>query len=237
MVNIPELDISSSVIRQRAAKGQTIRYLTPDAVADYIEAHGLYSPVSHISAKEIKNRLKRSLPEKRYSHTLSVADEARRLAAIHGANGDKAYLAGLLHDAAKGLSDAKLLEKAVKYGIALDPYTRAHPGIIHGMVAAETAKADYGVSDEDVLNAVRYHTTGRPGMSLLEKIVFTADYIEPGRAAHSGLVQARECADHDLDAAVICALTATIERFGAGLHPISRQARDYLIYHFDKEDY
>jgi len=237
MLEIPGLDISSSDIRNRVAYGWSIRYLVPGPVAAYIKEHKLY--LREIPVKDIKMELEKRLSKKRYAHALSVAEEAKRLAGIHGADADRAYLAGLLHDAAKGMDDADLLKTAELFKIPLDGYMLETPGLVHSHVGAGIAAVKYNVADADVLNAIKYHTTGRPAMSLLEKIVFTADFTEPSRSALEGVKAAREYAEYDIDAAVIEALDRKMRAAGDAAHPLSRDAREYMTYHLhpDTEDY
>lgn len=227
LLTIPDLDISSTVVRKRAAAGESIRYLLPDEVADYVDKHGLYRP--RPTLKEMRERLKRSLSEKRYEHSLGVADEAVRLAKIHNADADKAYLAGLLHDTAKEIPDKKLLKRAKAAGIALDAVTKANPSLAHAPLGAWIAKTEFAVRDEDVLNAISYHSTGRPGMSVLEKIIYVADFIEPTRPMREGNEKARQCVEFDLDAAVIEVMTRKLSWIEGPMHPLTEQALEYLL--------
>lgn len=130
---------------------------------------------------EIKERLKQTLPEKRYIHSLGVADEAKRLAEKYGADADKAYFAGLLHDCAKGIPTDKQIEECDKRGVQIDEWTRKCPPVVHGFLGVDIAKKEYGITDEDVLNAIKYHTVGAAGMTLLEKIIYIADMTEVNR--------------------------------------------------------
>lgn len=130
---------------------------------------------------EIKEKLRKDLPEKRYIHSLGVADEAKRLAEKYGADADKAYLAGLLHDCAKGIPTSEQATECDRRGVAIDKWTRKCPPVIHGFLGEEIAKAEYGITDEEVLNAIKYHTIGAAGMTLLEKIIYIADMTEVNR--------------------------------------------------------
>lgn len=127
------------------------------------------------------NKLKASLSEKRYNHSLGVRDTAVRLAALFGADEKKAYTAGLYHDCAKGMSIDKQLEKCCEYGVELTKYDILCPPVIHAPLGAEIAKREYGICDEEILNAIRRHTVGGSEMTLLDKIIYTADMIEPNR--------------------------------------------------------
>lgn len=159
---------------------------------------------------EIKRRLKDILPQKRYIHSLGVAEEAKRLAALYGADEDKAYTAGLLHDCAKGYSVDEQIDKCRKYGVELSRETLDCPPTIHGFLGAELAKSEYGISDNDILNAVCYHTVGRAGMSLLEKIVYIADMTEVNRD-FDGVDKLRAAVDKDLDEAVLMSVSVQLE--------------------------
>jgi nicotinate-nucleotide adenylyltransferase len=242
MLDCPAVDISSSSLRGRAASGLPVRYLTPDNVAGFIEEKGLYLKDwrgAHTPADEILKILRTTQSAKRFEHTKSVASEARRLAVIHGADEESAYLAGILHDAARGLLDDKLLSKARRYGVEISGVAVKRPSLIHGLVGAEMARHEFGVKDQDVLNAVRYHTTGRPGMSKLEKVILVADYIEPARPDREDIAFVRAGAETDLDGAVTRALAAKIDfNKDNSLHPLSKQAYEYMIDTVkpDKED-
>lgn len=152
--------------------------------------------------EEIKDYAKSVLSEKRFAHTMGVAEEAKRLAEIWGADPEKAYLAGVIHDIAKELSkdEAKVL---VAEANEADEFTDASDSVaLHGFLAAHIAKTKFEITDEDVLAAVRYHTTGRIGMSLLEKIIYVADFTEPGRH-YPQSKEVREISETDLDAAIL----------------------------------
>lgn len=157
----------------------------------------------------IHSLLKDSLTKKRYQHTLNVVEVAERLALWYDCNVDKASLAALLHDCAKNFSDNELITFAKANNLKIDPVTLREPQLLHGPVGAVIAKNTFGVTDKDVLNAIRYHTTGRRNMTLLDKIIYLADYIELGRI-YPGVDKLRELAFEDLDKATIQALTNTI---------------------------
>lgn len=164
--------------------------------------------------------------------TLGVADEAVKLAEIYGTTQDqqKARVAGLLHDCAKDYPESMRQRFCKEYKVKTDEIMNKQTDLIHPFLGAEVAKREYQVMDEDVLNAIRFHTTGRPNMSLLEKIVFIADYIEPNREKFGGLDEARRLAYLDLDKAMAYILENTIEYVkarGRLLHPLSVEALEY----------
>ena len=115
------------------------------------------------------------LSDKRYEHTVRVAETARRLAKLHGLDQEKARLAGLLHDTAREIGKEELLRVAEEDGLSVGDFERERPILLHGPVAAELAREDLGVEDVEILDAVRAHTTGEPGMGLLVLALFVAD--------------------------------------------------------------
>lgn len=125
--------------------------------------------------------LKGKLNEDRFVHSMGVADTAVVLAEKFGADRDKAYIAGLLHDVMKNESREEQLKIMKKDGIILSQAERNNPKLWHAMAGAAFLKHELGITDPDIINAVRYHTTGRAGMSLLERIIYTADFISPER--------------------------------------------------------
>ena len=175
-------------------------------------------------------RLRETIPEKRFVHSLGVADEARRLAALHGADPDRARLAGLLHDCAKGIPKERQAEECDRLGVPLDPATRALPQVIHGFLGERLARDRFGVEDEAVLRAIRLHTVGDAGMSLLEKIVFLADGTEPGRH-YPGVEGVRAAADRDVDEALRAFLDGQLRYLasrGGVVHPATLRLREEL---------
>lgn len=129
----------------------------------------------------VKGKLIKKLTPSRYEHTLGVAYTAAALAMRYGADMEQAYLAGLLHDCAKYLSEEKLLEKCEKYGLPVSNDERNHADLLHAKVGACFAEYKYGIKDMAICHAICYHTTGCPDMSLLDQIIYVADFIEPNR--------------------------------------------------------
>ena len=178
-----------------------------------------------------KKLLRERLSDRKYRHTLSVGDEAVKLAKIYKADPDKAYMAGLLHDITKEEPYEKQLELCARFAISLDQYDRRVPKILHAMTGAGFARVVLGVRDEDVLSAIYYHTTGRENMTLLEKIIYLADYVEPLRD-FEGVDRVREWVYDDLDKALLIALTATTEEVierGSIVSLNTIKARNFLI--------
>lgn len=236
ILQIPALDISSSDIRRRVAEGQPVKYLLPPEVEQYIHKYGLYATglTKRLSDGIIK-KIKETQSEKRLRHTFGVAETAKELAARFGEDKERAYAAGLLHDASKGFSNSEISEKIMEYSIEAGGTPIKNDEIAHGYVAAEMARREFGVSDEDILNAMKYHTTGRRGMCLLEKIIFVADFIEPSRGGDEWAAKARVLAHEDIDAAVIAVLEgkmAYVKAKNQEIHPLSIEALDFMEYHY-----
>ena len=148
-------------------------------------------------------KLKPKLNEKRYVHSVGVEYTAATLAFVYGADIQKARIAGLLHDCAKCIPTEEKLKKAKKYGLPINKSEKANPDLLHGKLGAYIAKEKFGIKDPDILSAITYHTTGHPGMSLLDKIIFVADYIEPNRKMIRDLTEIRREAYEDIDKCII----------------------------------
>ncbi|MBR2594123.1 MAG: nicotinate-nucleotide adenylyltransferase [Firmicutes bacterium] len=229
---IPGVDVSSTELRKRAAAGKSIKYLLPEEVENYILKNQIYNKnsLSDFDWEKAKMKLISAVSPKRYKHTLGVVDEAKRLCALWNGDAQKVEIAAFLHDCAKGVPKDIMLDMCRQYGVELDEDTLNNFPVIHQFLGAALAKAEYGISDEDVLNAIRYHTTGRAGMSLTEKIVFCADYTEAGRKDHDGLAEARQLVNEDLDKAVEHILRHTVEYIKENnftLHSLSEEALNY----------
>lgn len=153
--------------------------------------------------------VREQLTEKRYVHTIGVADTAKVLAAKYGANVEKAELAGIFHDYAKFRPKEEMKQIIIDQRME-ERLLHFHHELWHAPVGAYLVQHEVGIHDQEVLSAILYHTTGRAHMTLLEKIVFLADYIEPGRK-FPGVDDVRRLADKNLDKAVIAALRNTIQ--------------------------
>ncbi len=181
---------------------------------------------------KIKKYLENALSEKRFKHSLGVAEEAERLADKYGADKKKAYLAGLVHDVAKEIdTDSARNMLKDRFGIRVDPVTYNVPKLLHAPLGACLAQTEFGIFDAEILDAVKYHTTAKADMSLLTKIIYMADYIEPKRD-FEGVEELRKQAYQDLDEAIITGLDYTISELlsdGKMFHPDTVHARNYLI--------
>jgi predicted HD superfamily hydrolase involved in NAD metabolism len=173
---------------------------------------------------------RKRLSDKRYFHTLRVAETAERLAEIHGLDPKKARLAGLLHDAAREVGKEELLHVAEEDGLAVGDFERERPMLLHGPVAAEFSRRDLGVKDGEILDAVGAHTTGEPEMGPLALTLFVADKIEPGREGPE-VENLRELARKDLRRCACAALEDSIshnEERGRPIHPKSLETLEWL---------
>lgn len=152
--------------------------------------------------------VKGQLPERRFKHTVGVMETAVALAKLYGADEKKAELAAIFHDYAKYRPREEMEKVILEENLPRD-LLEHNIELWHAPVGAVLVEKETGISDEDILNSIRYHTTGRAGMTLLEKIIFLADYIEPGRN-FPGVDEVRALARENLDLAMIKALANTI---------------------------
>ena len=160
---------------------------------------------------KIRKAMEKNLDSKRYEHTLGVAYTAASLAMRYDVDVNMAIVAGLLHDCAKCLSDEKKISICEKNDINITEVERKNPSLLHAKVGSFLAMDTYHITDIDIVNAILNHTTGRPGMSLLERIIFIADYIEPSRKQAPNLNVLRKLAFLDLDKALMKILEDTLE--------------------------
>lgn len=179
----------------------------------------------------LADQIRNSMSSERYKHTIGVAATAVKLAAVYGADAGKAQTAALLHDIVRDYSDDQLLELCQKYNIETDEVERTIPALLHGKVGACIAQERFGVTDKEILNAITFHTTARREMTDLDKIIFIADMIEPGRS-FPGVEELRQLAEKDLDRAVVAGINSTIRYVlarGLIIHPASIEARNNLL--------
>lgn len=163
-----------------------------------------------ICIKDLKKELKKNMDDSRYEHTLGVMYTSAALAMRYEYDLEKAMLAGLLHDCAKCMPNEVKLSTAEQYGLEITELEKQCPFLLHAKVGALLAEQKYGITDPEILSAIRWHTTGKPDMTLLEKIVYTADYIEPKRDKAANLEQIRKLAFVDLDRALLKILQDTL---------------------------
>lgn len=191
LLNTPNVDISSSKIRKKMEDGISVKEEIPMAVYAYLQ-------------------VKESIPEKRFLHTLGVMSTAKDLAKHYHQDVPKAMLAALLHDCAKGIPATERIIRCEKYGLTISDAERNNTELLHAKLGSYLAMIKYGVVDSEILDAITYHTTGRPEMTFLDKIIYVADYIEPGRKEAPNLAKIRELAFVDIDKCLNAILEQTL---------------------------
>lgn len=180
--------------------------------------------------RKLRKKMEKVQDAKRFAHTLGVEFTAAALAMRYQADVADAQIAGLLHDCAKCLTDEKRVSICEKHQISMTDIERRNPFLLHAKVGEYLAREKYGITNPDILNAIRFHTTGRENMSLLERIVFVADYIEPGRRQAPNLSEIRQLAFTDLDAAMLKILEDTLSYLkatGGELDPMTEITYEY----------
>jgi predicted HD superfamily hydrolase involved in NAD metabolism len=190
-----------------------------------------------IALKELMQKLKTNMDEQRFLHSLGVMKTAVELAVYYNADVEKAEIAGLLHDCARGVDIEHQLKMVEYFGILLDDVEKREKALIHGPLGAVTAERNYGITDREILKAIRIHTTGDTDMNLLDKIIFLSDFIEPGRC-FPGVEDLRVKAFKDLDDAIIYAFDSTIKYVlskGSLLHPKTILGRNFILMQRESE--
>ncbi len=210
-VILPDYPISSNKIREAFYTGasESVRSDLPEAVWMYLQEHRLYAKMSF---SELDAEMQQILPRKRYLHSVAVAHLAASYASSLGYDPERALLAGILHDCAKAYSDEQLVADCDRFSIPVTEVERRNGFLLHGKLGAFYARTKYYITDVEILSAISYHTTGRPGMTDLEKVVFLADYLEPFRTQPTkpDLNEIRRIAFCDIDKAVYLALQNTL---------------------------
>jgi len=232
VVPLPQITpVSSTQLRQALERGEGSRYL-PDAVWGYILRRGLYgthADLKRLSDDELRACSLSMVYAKRHAHIRGVEETAVELAKRWGADPELARRAGILHDCTKYLSLGEHLDICREAGIELDELERQSEKLLHSKSGAAIAKKVYG-QGEEVFWAIFWHTTGKPDMTLLEKILYLADYIEPNRD-FEGVEEMRKLCGSDLDAALLMGLEMSIEDLqerNVPIHKNTQGARDQL---------
>ena len=182
--------------------------------------------------QKIKKELSKELDSKRYEHTLGVAYTASCLAMRYDYDITKAYIAGLLHDCAKCMSHNERINYCKKNNLEVTEIEKTNPSLLHAKVGADLSKRKYGIEDEEICSAVRYHTTGRPNMTLLEKIIFIADYMEPHREEAEDLPIVRKQVFVNIDQTLCTILKDTLvylETSGKEIDSMTEKTYEYYI--------
>ena len=219
-------DVSSTEIRRRMNEALPVDTMVARPTELYMYENALYMPQE---IADIRSRLSRILKKRRLSHTMLTACEAVKLACRYGADPKKARLAAVLHDCVK-LPNKELIAFCEQNCYDLTDDERENPYLIHARLGAVLAEQDYGVADPEVLMAIRNHTLGRVGMSMLEKIIYVADKIEPSRD-YEGLDEIRELAYKDIDGAMLLVMQHSAEytaASGRAVNPSTASVMEYL---------
>ena len=167
--------------------------------------------------------------DERYWHSVSVALTAVNLADTYGANKDNCMIAGILHDYCKCLSLDEMLDMCEKYGVILTEEDKKADGCIHGFLAAKMCKEKFDINDE-VYNAIYYHTCGRPNMTILEKIIYISDFIEPLRRFRDKVEEVRRLAYSDIDKSIVLSAEMGLnflKRTNKFIHSNTQKTLDY----------
>ena len=189
-------------------------------------------PQSELSKQisSYETQLRDRLSASRFTHTMGVAYTASALAMCHDCNMEKALIAGLLHDYAKCIPEEEQVRLCDQMGVKLSDTERQNPALVHGKLGAALVEQDFGVTDREILDAIRYHTTGRPDMSDLEALIFVADYIEPNRKALPNLRELRQIAFYDLEDCIyqICdGILDYLKSQERVIDPMTKKTRNY----------
>ncbi|MDR1569378.1 MAG: nicotinate-nucleotide adenylyltransferase [Oscillospiraceae bacterium] len=235
LLDIPIPNVSSTELRARVHAGLALDGRTPDRVIDFIDRYRLYDPPQMRTRGECIAILKETLSPRRYLHVTQVEAVAETLAMRFGESPDNARTAGLLHDCAKEIPLREMQEEADRLGIDVDPLRFESGELLHAFVGAALLRERFGVTEPDVIHAVKYHNTGSTNMSRLDLIVYLADKIEPSsRKGYDNLERARKLAEYDLSEAVMQAMRNAIEFInsrGSKLHPDTPAALESLLKH------
>ena len=227
---MPAIELSSQWLRTVATNKQLFSDYVPTAVADYMEVHQLYHTPVTFDIPAHTAQLKSQVSPELFTHIMGVCDTAVALARHHGVDEASAHIAALLHDWCKEYSTDELLRVGAEHNYTPDTFICESMHICHGFLAAAMCPATFGITDQAIIDAVRYHTTGRANMSLLEKIVFIADATEPNRGDGADLKQLRELTYSNIDRAMHLALKFNFDKAckrGFIFHPTSLEALTY----------
>lgn len=180
---------------------------------------------------KMQKKLAKYLDEDRFAHTIGVMYTCASLAMVHGYNLEDAQAAGLLHDCAKCIPNKKKLKLCSQHNIPVTVFEETHPFLLHAKLGAYIARKKYDITDEEILSSITYHTTGRREMSLLEKIVYIADYIEPMRNKAPNLEKIRRLAFQDLDECMYEILKDTLEYLDENPQDVENTTKEAFSYY------
>lgn len=225
VLDTPVGEISSTLIRDRIVQGEPFTDLVPEKVAAYIKQKDLYLQSSTVRLQDMEPQfleiIRKRETDYRFLHSLEVAKSAEQLAKRYGADADKARVAGILHDVLKDVSSVEQLQIFEDFDILLDDVEKAAQKLWHAKAGAVFLEHILHIEDKELVDAVRYHTTARAGMSLLEKVLYVADFISADRT-YPDVDVMREKAERSLEEAMEYALQYTVndlEKKGMLVHP------------------
>lgn len=226
MIDSPEMHLSSTMLRERVLAGKPLTFFVPEQVETFIQKERLYGPEP--DAPKVKERL----PEKRFNHVVGVMNTAVVLAKQYGVPEEQARIAAILHDVVK-FADREWMRSIIEKE-SMDPLLLDyHHELWHAPVGAYVANYEFGVKDEAILDAIRYHTTGRAGMSDLEKIIYIADMIEPSRK-FPGVDRLRAMKNDGLDRLMEASIRQSIEFLASKNQPVYPDSLKCLE-HFEQQ--
>lgn len=231
LCTVRPVPVSSTELRKKLREGREVKGLIPGEVCHYILEKGLYRMLDTQRNEEFIAAVRGKLRPERFAHSLNVAQEARRLAQKYGADPEKAYTAGILHDIMKNSPPEEQLAVLKQAGAVLTADERANPKLWHAMAGEAYARTALQVKDADILRAIRYHTTARAGMSVLEKVLYIADFISADRD-YNGVEEMRAAAGVSLEAAMLKGMRFCITdlvQSGQVIHTDSVEAYNEII--------
>lgn len=205
IIDFEPFECSSTKVRNALLMGEDAASMVSKRVLDYIKENELYTDAYTKTRKLLRSKL----DDYRLTHSLNVADSARQLAKLYGADEEKAYFAGLVHDIMKNAEKKEQLSVIEKGGINLTAAEKHNPKLWHSIAGECYLRTEMGITDREILGSVRYHTTGKAGMSLMEKIIYVADYISAERNYPDVGVMRDLALNHSLEEASLYSLQYT----------------------------
>lgn len=224
--DIPYLPVSSTQVREWVRRGKDITPLVPERVADYIRERGIYRKGREtMDYSQLEAEVKTHLTEKRFYHSQCVSAEAVRLAQRYGADVEKARLAGILHDIMKDTPVEEQLKILTDSGIILTDTQRRNRKLWHALSGAAYLRNKLGITDTQILSAVECHTSGKGNMTLLDKVLFVADYISADRD-YPGVEEMRRLAESSLEEAMVEGIRYTVDELMSQNLPVAAESVD-----------
>ena len=222
--DIPYLPVSSTQVREWVRMGKDITPLVPEAVADFIRERGIYRKGREtMDFSQLEREVKTHLTERRFYHSQCVAEEAARLARRYGADVEKARLAGILHDIMKDTAPEEQLKILTDSGIILTDAQRRNRKLWHALSGAVYLREKLGIEDREIVEAVECHTSGKGNMTLLDKVLFVADYISADRD-YPGVEEMRRLADQSLEEAMVEGIRYTVDELMGQNLPVAAES-------------